>query len=299
MDRLDEWRVFTAVATLRSFSAAARALGRSPQSVTRAVAALEGRLRTRLLHRTTRSVSLSADGERQLENGRRVLAEFDELEAGAAGRGPLEGVLTVTAPVLFGEQYVAPVLRSFLGAQLALRARLTLLDRVVSLSEEGVDLALRIGALPDSALLARHIGQVRWVTCASPAYLKRQGEPRSPDALARHAVVAFSSATPISDRWSFPEGKRERTVSVKPRLIVNTARAAIDSASAGLGITRVLSYQAASAVAQRQLRLILTRFEPAPVPVQWVSLRGPKSRAATAFLDFATPRLAAALQRLE
>lgn len=292
MDRLDEWQVFLAVAHLRSFTGAARARGRSPQAITRAVAALEARLGVRLLHRTTRSVTLTDDGERYLERARRAVAEFEALEAQENDRAPLTGRLSVTAPVLFGQLHVLPVVREFLGAHGAIEVRLTLLDRVVSLAEEGIDLGVRIGALPDSSLRARRIAQVRSVLCASPAYLRRMGVPRSLEALSKHACIAFTGTTPIADRWSFPgPGKRERTIVVRPRLIVNSGQAAIDAAVAGMGITRVVSYQIASLVAARKLAIVLPSFERQAVPVHIVSLPGAQSRAAIAFGELASQRI--------
>jgi DNA-binding transcriptional LysR family regulator len=292
MDRIEEWRLFLSVASLGSFIEAARAHSCSPQSVTRAVAALEKRLGTRLLNRTTRSVSLTGDGERYLERGRRALAEFELLEAPSDTRTELRGTLSVTAPVLFGQLHLVPVVAALLEAHPQLDLRLTLLDRVVSLAEEGIDLGVRIGALPDSALLARLVGHVRSVICASPAYLKREGVPKDPEALARHACIAFTGTTPIADRWSFPgSGKRERSIAVRARLMVNTAPAAIEAALAGVGLVRVLSYQVDSLLADRRLRVVLEPFEPEPVPVHLVHLPGPQGRAAAAFLEFAAERL--------
>jgi DNA-binding transcriptional LysR family regulator len=292
VDRLDEWRVFAAVASRRSFVEAARALRRSPQAATRAVAAVEARLGVRLLNRTTRSVSLTSDGERYLERSVRVLSEFDALEYVSEADAPLSGLLSLTAPVLFGQLHVMPVLGEFLGEHPALSARVFLVDRIVSLAEEGLDLGVRIGALPDSALRARVIGHVRLVACASPAYLARAGRPRTPEALAKHTCIGNTGATPIADRWSFPGDKRERSVAVHARLTVNTSQAAIDAAVAGLGITRVLSYQVAHLVAANKLQVVLASYEPAAVPVQLVQLPGAPNRVAAAFVEFAARRLA-------
>jgi DNA-binding transcriptional LysR family regulator len=297
MDRLEEWRAFVTVAAAQSFVRAARSLGRSPQGITRAVAGLEARLGTRLLNRTTRSVSLTDAGARYLARGRRALADFDLLEGGDDERAPLVGTLAVTAPVLFGQLHVLPVVTAFLEAHPGLDVRLVLLDRVVSLAEEGIDLGVRIGALPDSSLRARVVGQVRTLLCASPAYLARAGRPRAPEALSRHACIALTGTTPIAERWSFPRpGKRERSVPVRARLVVNTAGAAIDAALAGLGIVRVLSYQVAELVADGKLAIILPGSEPPPVPVQLVHLPGAQTRAAASFLDFAGPRIRARLR---
>lgn len=288
MDRVDEWRVFVAVASRQSFAGAARALARSPQAVTRAVAALETRLGTRLLNRTTRSVSLSSEGERYLERGRRALAEFDALEAPVDANAALGGTLSITAPVLFGQLHVLPVVTAFLARHPSIEVRLMLLDRVVALAEEGLDVGVRIGDLPDSALRSRLVGHVRTVVCASPEYLARAGVPRAPDALARHDCIAFTGTSPILDRWSFPGGgRRERSVAVRARLRVNSAQAAIDAALAGVGVARVLSYQVDRLVADGRLRVLLQRFEPPPLPVHLVWLPGVQPRAATAFIDFA------------
>jgi DNA-binding transcriptional LysR family regulator len=292
MDKLGEWRAFVAVANSKSFSAAARNLGKSPQSMTRALAALEGRLRTRLLNRTTRSVSLTNDGERQLEAARRALAEFDRLESGESAAAPLQGRLSITAPVLFGQIHVLPLAVEFLAAHPRLDLRLLLLDRVVSLAEEGLDVAVRIGALPDSALRARVVGQVGAVLCASPAYLRKAGVPRTPQALSRHHCISFAEGASADSRWAFAgPGGREQRVSVRARLAVNTGQAAIDAALAGLGIARVLSYQVERLAAAKKLRLLLTSFEPRPAPIQLVHLPGPQTRPAAAFIEFAAARL--------
>lgn len=287
MDRSDEWRVFVAVATVRSFSRAARQLGKSPQAVTRAVAALEARLRVRLLHRTTRSVSLTHDGERYLEKGRRVLAELDALEAPLDVAAALRGTLVVTAPVLFGQLHVAPLVYAFLAEHPGVAVRMVLVDRVVSLAEEGVDLAVRIGELPDSSLIARPLGQVRTVVVGSPAYLDRMGAPRQIESLAKHAVVSMTGTSPVVDRWSFGS----RSVAVVPRLVVTTAQAAIDAALAGVGLTRVLSYQVAELVERGTLRVVLAGAEPPAVPVQLVSLPGALGRLPQAFVDVVVPAL--------
>jgi DNA-binding transcriptional LysR family regulator len=292
MDRLDEWRILVAVAGQRSFVKAARSLGRSPQTVTRAVAALEARLGTRLLHRTTRSVSLTGEGERQIERARRILAEIDLLESGMDVAPSMSGKLSITAPVLFGHLHLLPVVIELLAKYPALQVRLLLLDRVVSLSEEGIDVAIRIGHLPDSSLKALHLGQVRWVLCASPAYLERAGVPRTLESLSRHECIAITATTPVAEHWTFPSpGKRERTVSMRPRLAVNTGQAAIDAALAGVGIVRALSYQVAPLVAAGKLRIVLASFEKDAVPVNLVQLPGPRTRFAEAFVELAAPRL--------
>ncbi|HUQ08184.1 MAG TPA: LysR family transcriptional regulator [Kofleriaceae bacterium] len=292
MDRIDEWRTFVEVAGRRSFSAAARALGHSPQAVTRAVAAVEERIGARLLHRTTRSVSLTGEGERYLERARRAVAEVDRLETPDDASAPLAGRLAITAPVLFGQLHVAPIVTAFLAAHPALDIRLLLVDRVVSLADEGLDVAVRIGELADSGLVARQLGHVRSVVVASPVYLRRAGTPRTPADLAEHACIAFAATTTVADRWSFPvPGSRSRTVPVRTRLTVNTGQAAIDAALAGLGVVRLLSYQVDDLVAAGRLQAVLTRFEPPPSPIHLVRLPGGQVRAAAAFIDAAAEAL--------
>lgn len=289
MDRLEDWRAFVTVAGLKSFSGAARLLGRSPQSITRAVAVLEARLQTRLLSRTTRSVSLTNDGERQLQRARHALAEFDLLESSEDANAPLQGRVSITAPVLFGQLQVLPIVMEFLQAHPRLDVRLLLLDRVVSLAEEGLDVGVRLGALPDSSLLARVVGQVRSVLCASPAYLEKAGTPRTPEALRKHQCIAFTASAPVVDRWAFKNG--QRPVTIHARLTVNTGQAAIDAALAGLGIVRMLSYQVERLVASSQLRIILAAYERKPDPIQVVHLPGARTRASSALIDFAASRL--------
>jgi DNA-binding transcriptional LysR family regulator len=260
--------------------------------ITRAVASLEQRLGTRLLARTTRSVSLTDDGARYLDDARRVLGDFDALEAAASDRGELRGTVTIAAPVLFGQLHVAPIVHAFVAEHAAVDARLVLHDRVVALADEAVDVAVRIGVLPDSSLRARAVGHVRTVVIASPAYLARRGAPRDLDALAKHDAIAFTGTSPLFDRWTFASANgRERAVQVHARLAVNTGQAAIDAALAGLGITRVLSYQVDTLVAAGRLRVLLRRFEPPPLPIHVLQLPGVQRRAAAAFADLASERL--------
>jgi DNA-binding transcriptional LysR family regulator len=240
---------------------------------------------------------VTGDGERFVERGRRVLAELDALESAADARTPLAGRLSVTAPVLFGQLHLAPLICAFLEQHRDIEVRLLLLDRVVSLADEGIDLAVRIGPLPDSSLKARLVGQVRWVVCASHAYLARAGVPRTPEGLARHACVSFDAGSPLTDQWTFPRaGARERRVVVRPRLIVNTAQAGIDAAIAGVGLVRVLSYQVERPLAEKKLRLVLEAFAPPPVPIHILQLPGVPNRLASAFVDFANDRLSARLR---
>jgi DNA-binding transcriptional LysR family regulator len=296
MDRLEAMRIFAAVAEAGSFAAASRRLRVSPPAATRAVAALEARLGIRLLNRTTRRVSLTEPGARFLDTARRVFAELDAAEKSAAGAAaePV-GLLTLTAPLAFGRLYVAPVVSAFLTAHPGVTARLLLVDRVVDLVEEGIDAALRIGALPDSSLQARRLGEVRRQVVAAPEYLRRRGTPRHPRDLAGHDVIAFGGVGG-SNEWRFGAGRQRVSVKLAPRLELNDAAAAIALAEHGDGVTRVLSYQAAASLAARRLVAVLERFAPASLPVQLVHPAGRFLPAKTrAFLDFAAPLLRRAL----
>lgn len=295
MDRLEAMATFLAVVDEGGFAAAARRLGHSPAAVTRAVAFLEAHLNARLLHRTTRSVSLTEAGHGFVECSRRILADMRDAEARMSGeRAAPRGLLVVTAPVRFGELKVRPVLDQFLDAHPAVQARLLLLDRVVNLIDEGVDVAVRLGHLPESNLIAHQVGEVRRVVCASPNYLKGKPPPREPADLQAHHCISFSRVTP-TDLWTFhggPDGKSARAVRIKPRLTVNSASAAIASCVEGHGLVCVLSYQVEALLAAGQLRLVLERFEPPPLPVHVVF---PDARLAAAktrlFVDALVPAL--------
>jgi DNA-binding transcriptional LysR family regulator len=292
MDRIEAMTVFAAVADAGSFAAAARRLRLAPPAATRAVAALEARLGIRLLNRTTRRVSLTEPGARFLESARRLLAELDAAEKSAAGAAaePV-GQLALTAPLTFGRLHVAPLVSDFLAAHPRVTARLLLVDRVVDLVEEGIDAAVRIGALPDSTLQARKVGEVRRQVVASRAYLRRRGTPRHPRELARHDIIAFGGIG-SGGEWKFGAGKERLSVVVAPRLELNDAAAAIALAERGDGVTRILSYQAADALAARRLIPVLERFAPPPIPVQLIHPPGRLLPAKTrAFLDFAAERL--------
>lgn len=292
MDRTDAIAVFIAVADHGSFAAAARRLGRSPASVTRAVADLESRLGVRLLTRTTRAVSTTEAGQRFLGGAKRVLADLDEIERAAAGQGTApRGELRLTAPILFGRLHVLPIVTEFLDRFPEVQAALALVDRPVDLVEEGLDVAVRIGALGESSAVATRVGALRRIVVASPDYLARRGTPQRPADLTDHAVVAFSGIAGV-EHWVFREASGDENVAIRPRLVVSTAEAAIDAARAGFGLTRVLSYQAAEDVARGSLRRVLPGYEGDEVPIHLVYPGGrhppPKLRA---FLDFTTPRL--------
>ena len=302
MDRLDAMAAFVAAVDRGSLAAAARELSYSPATVTRAITSLEDRLGAQLLHRTSRALRLTALGETYLATCRQVLEELQHAENGAAADvSTARGLLTITAPVLFGRLKVRPVLDRFLDDNPAVHARLVLLDRVVNMLDEGIDVATRLAHLPDSGLHATHLGEVRRVVCASPAYVARQGRPNSPADLVDHACIMSNEAA--AEPWSFaqePATRRRalRAVAIRPRLIVNAAAVAIDSALDGHGITRVMSYQVAADVAAGRLILLLQAFEPPPIPVHFV-MQADRSITAKlrAFINFAAPLLRSELTR--
>ncbi|RDJ21824.1 LysR family transcriptional regulator [Bosea caraganae] len=292
MDRFEAMSVFMAVTEAGSLSAAGRRLGMPLATVSRKVSELEAHLRTRLLTRSNRQLALTDAGRSYLAACKRILEELGEAERIAAGEySAPRGELLVTAPIVFGRLHVLPVMAEFLKAYPEIDIRLVLADRVVHLLEEHIDLAVRIGDLPDSSMVATRVGAVRRVVCASPAYLAARGVPKQPGELAGHDVVSFEGLTSAS-AWSFGAGKAEVAVPVHSRLVVNTAEAAIDAAIAGVGLTSVLSYQAAEAVRAGRLDILLEAFEPPPWPVSLVyASRGLLPLKLRAFLDFAVPRL--------
>ncbi len=296
MDRFESMSTLLAVVEAGSLSAAARRLNTPLTTVSRKVADLETHLGTRLLTRSSRRIALTDAGRSYVAACKRILEELGEAERAAAGEySAPRGDLLITAPVVFGRLHVLPVVIDFLRAYADIDIRMGLADRIVNILEEHVDLAVRIGHLPDSSLVARRVGAIRRVICASPAYLAQRGTPKEPADLGAHDCVTFEGMT-APEAWTFPAGTSESTVAIRSRLVVNTAEAAVDAAKAGVGITRVLSYQVAHALADGALVLALEEFEPAPLPVNLVHvgqrLLPLKLRA---FLDFATPRLKAAL----
>jgi len=301
MDRIDAMKVFVAALDEGSLSGAARKLGRSPAAVSRAVAFLEDHVGMQLLHRTTRSSRLSEAGERYAAACRRVLTDLEEADILAAGeRSAPRGTLTLTAPLVSGEEVLRPILDDFLDAYPAVSARLYLLDRPVNLIDEGINAALRIAHLPDSSMIAVRVGDVRRVIAAAPSYLANHPCIDEPDDLAKQQIIAFSQFG--VDSWSFPpvDGSAiPRTVQFTPRLVVNTVRAAVASAIEGRGVTRLLSYQVADHVREGRLRIVLRSDEHALLPVHVVTPQGrlsvPKVRA---FVDFVVPRLRAQFTRL-
>jgi DNA-binding transcriptional LysR family regulator len=294
MDRLHLMTVFAAVAEEESFARAARRLGISPPAVTRAVAALEDRLRVRLLNRSTRLVRTTEAGQRYLEDARRIIAEVDQADEVAAGiNAEPHGHLAVTAPVLFGKIFVTPGIVEFLRRYPAMDVSALFVDRVVSLLEEGLDVGIRIGELPDSSLKALRVGHVRRVVCAAPEYLERHGRPLTPEGLAGHQIVVASGVSPNAE-WRFQRDEKPCVVRVRPRLTVTSNDSAIEAAARGLGITRLLSYQVAPLLASGQLEIVLAEFEPARVPIHVVHREGRHGSAKIrAFVDLIAGRLKA------
>jgi DNA-binding transcriptional LysR family regulator len=302
MDRLEAMKVFVLAVDCGSFAGAGRALKRSPSAISRAIAFLEAHVGAPLFHRTTRSMRLSPEGERYVVACRRILAELEEAELFVAdARAAPQGVLTISAPPIAGEEALRPIVDDFLRLHPGVSVRLQLLDRHVNLVDEGVDVALRIGELPDSSLVAVKVGgEVRRVVAAAPAYLADRGPIATPEDLKGHDIVAMSNFG--VDRWIFPPAPGQaapRMVTFTPRVLVNTVRGALGSAAAGLGLTRLYAYHIADEVRAGRLRIVLADAEDPPLPVHLVvqpsRAPAPKVRA---FLDFAAPRLRAEFGRL-
>ena len=294
MDRLDAMSVLVAVVETGSFSAAGRKLNAPLPTISRKVSELEAHLKTQLLIRTTRKLSLTDAGAAYVAASKRILEQVGEAERAASGEyiAP-RGDLVVTAPIVFGRLHVLPPVTEFLRHYPEIDVRLPLSDRNVHLIDDHVDVAVRVGALADSSMVATRVGVVRRVVCASPAYLAATGTPKAPEDLAALACISFDALT-SSTSWSFAarKARTEHTVPVHSRLSVNTAEAAIDAAIAGIGVTRVLSYQAANAVADGKLKIVLADYEPEPLPVNLVYLeQNLLPRKTRAFLDFVAPRI--------
>jgi DNA-binding transcriptional LysR family regulator len=294
MDRFHLMTVFVAVAEEESFAAAARRLRMSPPAVTRAVAVLEQRLGVRLLTRTTRLVRTTDAGARYLEDARRILLEADEADEAATGiNATPRGHLSVTAPVLFGKSYVMPVITAYQTTFQETTVSALFVDRVVNLVEEGIDVGIRIGPLPDSSLRAIRVGQVCRVVCASPAYLNEHGRPKLPVDLARHPIIAATSISASPD-WTFVHGKEQTSVRLSPRVLVNTNDGALEAARQGFGLTRLMSYQVAGELAAGTLETLLTEFQEAPLPVHVIHGEGRHGSAKVrSFVDLAVAMLRA------
>jgi DNA-binding transcriptional LysR family regulator len=270
MDRIDAMQAFILVADLKGFAPAARRLGLSASGVTRLIAALEDRVGARLLQRTTRSVTLTDVGARYLERARRIVADVEEAEISAqAERTQPSGRLVVSAPIGFGRLHVTPLISTYLTRYPEASGELRLSDRMINLVEDGVDCAVRIGHLADSSLVARNVGDMRRIVVASPDYLARRGEPKNPAAIASHETIQFGATTAVPE-WRFVEDGRDVSIACTPRFTTNSADAAIWHATQGGGLTRVLAYQAAEAINQGKLKIVLDDFEAPPLPIHLV-----------------------------
>jgi DNA-binding transcriptional LysR family regulator len=270
MDRLDAMRAFVSVADLEGFAPAARKLGLSASAVTRLVASLEEHLGARLFQRTTRSVTLTDVGARYLERARRILGDVEEAEGSVqAERAQPSGKLVVSAPLMFGRLHVGPIMSAYLKKYPDVSAEFRLSDRMVNLVDEGVDLAVRIGHLADSSVVARTVGDMRRVVVAAPRYLKARGTPVKPSDLAGHDVVQFTSTGALSE-WRFTENGRELRIPYTSRFATNSTDAAILYAEQGGGLISVLAYQAADAIRAKRLKIVLADYEPPPLPIHLV-----------------------------
>ncbi len=296
IDRLESMSAFVAVVEAGGFSAAARRLGAPLTTVSRKVADLEDHLRVRLLTRTTRKVTLTDTGQMFFRSCRRLLGELGESERLASGeyRAP-RGGLIISAPLALGRLHLVPIISEFLAAYPEIDVDLRLTDKITSIVEDGIDIAVRVGQLPDSRLKALKVGSIRHVVCASQSYLARRGTPSKPSDLGSHYCVTFTGLEGAKE-WTFRAGSKVVRLTVRSRLAVNTAEAAADAATAGSGITRLLCYQVSDAVLDGRLKLLLRKYEPAPLPVSLVS---PDARLMPqklkAFMDFVGPRLKARL----
>jgi DNA-binding transcriptional LysR family regulator len=298
MDRLEAMSLLLSVVEAGSLSAASRKLGVPLPTVSRKISDLEAHLNTRLLTRSTRKLALTDSGAAYVAAARRILDEVSEAERAASGEHAApRGDLVITAPIVFGRLHVLPVIAEFLAQWPEINVRLVLADRNLHMIDDHIDIAVRIGALADSALVATQVGAVRSVVCGSPAYFAAHGAPKRPGDLSALTAVTFEPLS-SSEHWIFPDpkSKRELRVAVRPRLTVNTAEAAIDGAAAGLGVTRVLSYQVAQAISDGRIQIVLADYEPAPLPLSLIhaghELTPLKVRM---LLDFAAPRLRARL----
>lgn len=294
MDRYHLMSVFVAVAEMEGFAAAARRLNMSPPAVTRAISALEERLGVRLLTRTTRIVRVTEAGARYLEDARRIMADFDEADAAAAGSNATpRGLLAVTAPVLFGKLYVMPVVTEYqtLFSQTTVSA--LFVDRVVNMVDEGIDVGIRIGVLPDSSLRAIRVGRVRRVVVGAPAYIEQFGAPKTPADLQDHRLIAASGISPTTE-WTFGDAENRIAVKVQPRIQVNTNDSALEAARQGFGLTRLMSYQVAPQLASGELQTVLDYCEGAALPIHVIHREGRHGATKVrSFVDLIVERLRA------
>jgi DNA-binding transcriptional LysR family regulator len=296
MDRLHLMNVFVAVAEEQGFAAAARRLAMSPPAVTRAISALEERLAVKLLNRTTRYVRATEAGLRYLEDARKILHDVDIADEAAAGiNAEPQGHLTVTAPVMFGQLHVIPGVVEYLKQFPKTQVNTIFLDRIVNLLEEGIDVGIRIGELPDSSMRALKVGSVRTILVASPVYIEQNRIPNHPEDLHSHSIIASNSSSLVSN-WQFKTNDQPKNstqaIRLNARLNVNSNLSAIEAAQQGFGITRILSYQASKQLESGHLKILLADYEPEPLPINIVHREG---RLATtkvrAFIDLMAQQL--------
>src|SRR5271166_4924947 len=270
MDRLEAMSILLEAIESGSLSGAGRRLGMPLATVSRKISELEAHLKTRLVQRSARRLTLTDSGRSYVAACKRILEDVGEAERAASGEySAPKGALIITAPIVFGRLHVLPAAIAFLKAYPDITIKIVQADRLLNLMEEHVDLAVRIGELPDSGLVAMRVGAIRRVICASPAYFADRGAPQSPDGLTAHDCVTFEGLA-APDAWTFRIGGSDKPVAIRSRLVVNTAEAAIDAAIAGVGVTRVLSYQIARAAQAGALAVALEEFEPGPWPVSLV-----------------------------
>lgn len=300
MDRFKQLETFLAVAQTGGFNAAARDLQMSPPSVTRLIGDLEGRLGTRLFTRTTRQVALTEAGERLHLDTARILADLEAIEASAKGAHvEPQGILSVTAPQMFGHQFIGPIIRDYLDIYPAVSARTLFVDRVVNLIDEGLDVALRIGDLPDSSLKAMRVGSLRRVTVAGPAYLKSNRHLTHPKDLSEHKTIVPFGLSPVPT-WDYVARNERHAVSVNPTLSCNTIDVALDAACSGWGVTRLLSYQVSDALESGDLVEVLEKFEDRRLPIHLMHSEGQLTAAKIrTFIDFAAKTLHRHAKKIE
>jgi DNA-binding transcriptional LysR family regulator len=268
MDRLHAMETFVQIVDKGSLTAAADALDTSLPSVVRVLASLERHLQVRLLNRTTRRMHLTDEGARFLERCRAILSQVREAEAALGSRGgEPQGKLAITAPVVFGRRYITPIVNAFVRRYPKVNIDLLLVDRFTNLVEEGLDVAVRVGELPDSSLVAVPVGQARRVICASPDYLRRQGKPRVPQDVAAHRCVRFTGVAP-RDEWDFRMGRREVAIPITSVISCNQIDSALQACIDGLGLGMFFSYQVASHRKAGELKYVLEKFEAEPRPIQ-------------------------------
>jgi DNA-binding transcriptional LysR family regulator len=299
MDRLEAMQIFVAAVETGSFSAAGRKLGIPLPTVSRKVSELEDHLKSRLLVRNTRKLSLTDAGVAYLAASKRILDDIDAAELVAAGEYTApRGELIIAAPISFGRSHALAIVNDFLKAYPEINIRMSLSDRSVNLSEDNIDMAIRIGVLPSSSMIATRVGSVRRVVVGSPEYFKKNGIPRSLSDLVDLTCITFAALNG-STSWMFPGKDRSASQSVRPtcRLNINTAEPAIEAAIAGIGVTHVLSYQVAKLVSEGKLQVVLQEFEPEPMPVHLIhAAQGRLPLKMRSFLEYAAPRLRKSLQ---